>query len=74
MRFFCRRLNCACLVGDDTIYADRWVLIEPTGKTRVVILDGDALDDRDEYIIDQDADDVWPSWGLWESRFRNPSD
>ena len=74
MRLFCRRLDCSCLVTDDTPDTYRWVLIEPTGKTRVVILDGDALDQRDEYIIDQDAVDTWPDSGLWESRFRNPSD
>lgn len=74
MRFFCRRMNCSCLVGDDTLHPDRWVLIEPTGKTRVVILDGEAIDERDEYIIDHDAVDTWPDSGFWESRFRNPSD
>ena len=74
MRFFCRRMSCSCLVGDDTLDPERWVLIEPTGKTRVVIVDGEAIDERDEYIIDHDAVDTWPDSGFWESRFRNPSD
>ena len=74
MQAFCKKTNCSCLISDDTLSSYRWVLIEPTGRIRAVTLDADALDDRDEYIIDQDASDVWPNWGLWESRFRNPSD
>jgi hypothetical protein len=72
MRFFCRRLGCSCLVTDDTLDPHRWILVKPTGKTRVVLLDGDALDDRDEYIIDPDAVDTWNEGSFWKSRFQNP--
>jgi hypothetical protein len=45
-----RNLACQCLMSDDDINPYSWLLVD-AGNVQKVMLDADALDDNDEFII-----------------------
>jgi hypothetical protein len=54
---FCRRLNCSCLISDDSPNPYSMLLVRPDGATQRVYLDTERLDEHDEYVIDRPAEE-----------------
>ena len=47
----CKTLHCFCLISDQNVNPYSMFKIDAKGEKHAVLLEGDALDDRDEYII-----------------------
>lgn len=47
----CKILQCFCLISDQNINLYSMFKIDEKGEKHAVLLEGDALDNRDEFII-----------------------
>ena len=47
----CKKLQCFCLISDQNVNPYSMFKIDANGEKHAVLLEGDALDDRDEFII-----------------------
>jgi hypothetical protein len=51
MRELARVLGSALMVSDDTVNPYRWLRVWPDGRTEVIFVDTEALNDRDEVVV-----------------------
>ena len=47
----CNKMHCFCLISDQTVNPYSWIKINRDGSRCTVLLEGDALDDHDEFIL-----------------------
>ena len=57
----CNLAQCAALVSDSTVNPYNWVLLDGLGNQTEMLMDGDALDDHDAFVI---PDARRPTWFL----------